>query len=166
VNRHHRLRQASVELAVPVRVTAQPGGHTQRDDLEDTAEGIPASLRIIDQFAHRRLRFGVDASQFGLFGDGRDVFPPWGPAADRHAADLGDVAGVVVATPTSTHAAVVAETLALGVPMFVEKPLTDDPESATTLAERAGNRLFVMDKWRYHPGIEALAAMARSAPRP
>ena len=75
---------------------------------------------------------------------------------------LRDVEGIVVATPTSTHAAVVAEALTLGVPVFVEKPLTDDPLLARALADQAGDRLFVMDKWRYHRGIEALAAMARS----
>src|SRR5947208_1407379 len=43
-----------------------------------------------------------------------------------------------------------------------EKPLasrTGDAERAVALT---GNRLFVMDKWRYHPGIEALGALARS----
>ncbi|HMJ94392.1 MAG TPA: Gfo/Idh/MocA family oxidoreductase [Thermoleophilaceae bacterium] len=70
--------------------------------------------------------------------------------------------GVVVATPTSTHAAVLDEVLALGVPVYVEKPMTVDPESAERLAREAGDRLFVMDKWRHHPGIEALGEIARS----
>ena len=78
------------------------------------------------------------------------------------AADLRGMDGIVVATPTSTHAAVLAQVLSQGVPVFVEKPLTDDPAAARILAERAGNRLFVMDKWRYHPGVETMAAMARS----
>ena len=77
-------------------------------------------------------------------------------------ADLRGMEGIVVATPTSTHAAVLRQVLDLGVPVFVEKPLTDDPVSARALADRAEDRLFVMDKWRYHPGIEALGAMARS----
>jgi predicted dehydrogenase len=76
--------------------------------------------------------------------------------------DLPEVDGIVVATPTSTHALVVADALALGTPVFVEKPLTDDPVSARRLADAAGDRLFIMDKWRYHPGVEAMAAMARS----
>ena len=73
-----------------------------------------------------------------------------------------EVDGLVVATPASTHADVVARALDLGVPVFVEKPLTVDPQSAEALAERAPGRLFVMDKWRYHPGVERIAAMARS----
>jgi predicted dehydrogenase len=77
-------------------------------------------------------------------------------------ASLGSVDGVVVATPTSTHAEVLAEALELGVPMFVEKPLTADVDSARKLAASAPDRLFVMDKWRYHPGVRELARIAQS----
>ena len=90
-------------------------------------------------------------------------------AAERGAAEivsaidgLADVRGVVVATPTVTHAEVVTSLLALEVPVFVEKPLTADVAEAERLLEAAGERVFVMDKWRYHPGIEALAEIARS----
>ena len=76
-------------------------------------------------------------------------------------ASLPRVDGVVVATPTSTHAAVVEEALELGVPIYCEKPLCDDPAAAERLAESGAGRLFVMDKWRYHPGVQELAAIAR-----
>jgi len=76
-------------------------------------------------------------------------------------ASLSELDAVVVATPTSTHAAVVGESLELGIPVFCEKPLTDDAEAARGLAEAAPARLFVMDKWRYHPGVLELAAIAR-----
>src|SRR5215204_4264575 len=62
-------------------------------------------------------------------------------------ASLEGIDGVVVATPTATHAEVVEEALGLGVPMFVEKPLTADVEFARRLAAAAPDRLFVMDKW-------------------
>lgn len=75
---------------------------------------------------------------------------------------LDRVDGVVVATPTSTHADVVTDALDLGVPVFVEKPLTADVAAARRLAEVAPDRLFVMDKWRYHPGVRELARIARS----
>ena len=75
--------------------------------------------------------------------------------------DLSGVEGILVATPTQTHAEVVERSLEHGVPVFVEKPLTDDLASADRLAKAAPERLFVMDKWRYHPGIELLAALAR-----
>ena len=77
-------------------------------------------------------------------------------------ASLGAVDGVVIATPTATHAEVVGEALELGVPVFVEKPLTNDPVAARRLAEAAPDRLFAMDKWRYHPGVLELARIARS----
>jgi predicted dehydrogenase len=72
------------------------------------------------------------------------------------------VDGIVVVTPTTTHAEVVDEVLDRRVPVFVEKPLTDDPESAGRLAAAAPERVFVMHKWRYHPGIEMLAGLSRS----
>lgn len=75
--------------------------------------------------------------------------------------DLRGIDGVVVATTTETHAAVVDEALALGVPVFVEKPLCADPTAARRLAAHAPDRLFVMDKWRYHPGIVRIAELGR-----
>jgi predicted dehydrogenase len=48
------------------------------------------------------------------------------------------------------------------VPIFVEKPLTEHPDDADRLAAELGDRLFVMDKWRYHPGVLELARIARS----
>ena len=44
--------------------------------------------------------------------------------------------------------------------MFVEKPFTDDVASAQDLVDLGSDRLFVMHKWHYHPGIEALAEIA------
>ncbi len=76
-------------------------------------------------------------------------------------AQLPAVAGIVIAVPTAVHAAAIEEAAERGVPLFVEKPLTADVASAERLAARLAGRLFVMDKWRYHPGVEALAAIAR-----
>jgi len=76
-------------------------------------------------------------------------------------ASLPRLDGVVVATPTASHAETLEEVLPLGAPVFCEKPLTDNPESAARLAEHAPDRLFVMDKWRYHPGVAELAVIAR-----
>jgi predicted dehydrogenase len=75
---------------------------------------------------------------------------------------LPEVDGVVVATPTSTHAAVIRDVLDLDLPVFVEKPLTSDVGSARAIAAAAGTRVFVMDKWRYHPGIQLLREIAQS----
>jgi predicted dehydrogenase len=76
-------------------------------------------------------------------------------------ASLAGVDGIVVATPTSTHADIVEEALVYGVPVFCEKPLCDDASVAARLAQRAPYGLYVMDKWRYHPGVRALATIAR-----
>ncbi|MDX6401746.1 MAG: hypothetical protein QOF27_2352, partial [Gaiellaceae bacterium] len=73
-----------------------------------------------------------------------------------------DLEGLVVATPTSTHAEVTEELIPRGLPIYVEKPMTTSVASATRLAELAPDRLFVMHKWRYHPGVELLAEIARS----
>jgi predicted dehydrogenase len=72
---------------------------------------------------------------------------------------LPDVQGAVVVTPSDTHAAVIEALLPRAVPVFVEKPLTTDPEAA---ARFAGAPVFVMDKWRYHPGVAALRDIAAS----
>jgi predicted dehydrogenase len=83
-------------------------------------------------------------------------------AAVRSAAEVEGLDGIVVATPTSTHADILEDLLPLGVPIFVEKPLALDVERTRRLAAAAPDRLFVMDKWRYHPGVEELGAIARS----
>jgi predicted dehydrogenase len=70
--------------------------------------------------------------------------------------ELPESGGIVIATPTATHAAVVGRALEGHAPIFVEKPMTNDADDARMLAERSGGRLFVMDKWRYHPGIGEL----------
>jgi predicted dehydrogenase len=70
--------------------------------------------------------------------------------------------GYVVVTPAPTHRAVCEPLLAHGVPVFVEKPPCTDVADVDALARAGGGRLFVMHKWRYHPGIRALAELARS----
>jgi predicted dehydrogenase len=70
--------------------------------------------------------------------------------------------GAVVATPTALHADSIRRLLPRGIPVFTEKALTADPGEARRLAAAAPERLFVMDKWRYHPGVERLGEIARS----
>jgi predicted dehydrogenase len=83
-------------------------------------------------------------------------------AVVRTVGEIPDVAGAVVVTPTTTHVEVVDELAGRDIPIYVEKPLTDNPQSAADLAARTPGRLFVMHKWRYHPGVEALSSIARS----
>ena len=79
-------------------------------------------------------------------------------------ADLGPVDGAVVVTPATTHVQVIDEILARrpGTPIYSEKPLTIDPAVAARVARDHAANVFVMHKWRYHPGVLALAAIARS----
>jgi len=76
--------------------------------------------------------------------------------------DLPSTDGLVIATPTPTHADVIEALLPRGVPIYCEKPLCDDAARARRLAAAGRDRLFVMDKWRYHQGVLELAAIARS----
>ena len=80
-----------------------------------------------------------------------------GAAQVTHDIDsLAGIDGIVVATPSVTHADVIDRCLDLGVPLFVEKPFTTDPARARAITARAPDIVFVMDKWRYHPGVIAL----------
>ena len=93
---------------------------------------------------------GAAASDAGAFAVVRDVD------------DLPDVDGVIVAVPTCLHGTVTMRALRRRVPVFVEKPLTADVNSAEELVAAGSGRLFVMDKWRYHPGVRRLAELASS----
>lgn len=75
---------------------------------------------------------------------------------------LADVDGYVVAAPTVQHAAILFKLVATGKPVFVEKPFAIDVDACRKLVNVAGDRIFVMDKWRYHPGIDKLAELVRS----
>lgn len=84
----------------------------------------------------------------------------------RAVADLDDLDasldGAVVASPSTLHAPQVEHLLQLGLRVFCEKPLTTDAESARRLVGLGEGRLFCMHKWRYHGGVEALAALVRA----
>jgi predicted dehydrogenase len=70
--------------------------------------------------------------------------------------------GAVIVTATSTHAPIVEQLLSRNIPIYVEKPLTASIPDAERLVALGGERIFVMDKWRYHPGVNMLAHIARS----
>jgi predicted dehydrogenase len=76
-------------------------------------------------------------------------------------AALAECAGYVVVTPAGAHRTTCATLLERGVPVFVEKPPGRTLADVEALAALGADRLFVMHKWRYHPGVGALAALAR-----
>lgn len=69
-----------------------------------------------------------------------------------------DLDGYVIASPASRHIESVVELLPRGRPIYVEKPLSSDTAQARSLATRPGalERVFVMHKWRFHPGVRRL----------
>ena len=77
-------------------------------------------------------------------------------------AEMPKVDGFVIATPTVTHGEILEQLLRFDKPIFVEKPLTNTVASAQKIANLGAGQVFVMDKWRYHAGILALSALARS----
>jgi predicted dehydrogenase len=77
-------------------------------------------------------------------------------------AELPAVRGAVVACPTTRHARAILSLARREIPIFCEKPLTADARCAKGLATALPGLLFGMDKWRHHPGIEALRECARS----
>lgn len=95
------------------------------------------------------------------------------PAARAHAHEQGaavvadlrqlppDLAGYVIASPAGRHAGAIEALLERDRPIFVEKPFTTDSASAQRLAAAGRGRLFVMEKWLWHPAVRFLAALAR-----
>ena len=75
--------------------------------------------------------------------------------------DLPPVDAAVVAVPTTVHGEAVLRLASRDCPIFCEKPLTSDVALARRIVDVAGERVFVMDKWRYHPGIHALRDLAQ-----
>jgi predicted dehydrogenase len=69
--------------------------------------------------------------------------------------------GVVIVTPAYHHAEAIRAAARFACPIFCEKPLVTDPADEAELSALCGERLFVMHKWRWHPGVEALARLAQ-----
>lgn len=86
--------------------------------------------------------------------------------AERIVGTIGELSdrieAAVVVTPARTHVGVIEQLLERrgDLPIYCEKPLCVDPLRAERAA-REWSRVFVMHKWRYHPGIVELAAIAR-----
>ncbi len=75
---------------------------------------------------------------------------------------LPEVAGYVVATSTTTHADLVMQLLPKNKPIFVEKVLAPNPHSAQKIAALGQGQVFVMDKWRYHLGVQKLRELTQN----
>lgn len=81
-------------------------------------------------------------------------------SAIDHVADLAnDHDGYVIAAWTTQHAPLIFNLIERGRPIFCEKPMTCDAADAEKIAT-SDSAVFVMHKWRYHPGVEALTQLA------
>ncbi len=69
--------------------------------------------------------------------------------------------GIVIATPTSNHFQLITEVQHLNIPIFTEKPMATSIQEAQELLPLK-NQLFVMDKFRYHGGIQKLRGIYQS----
>jgi predicted dehydrogenase len=78
--------------------------------------------------------------------------------------EISELRGFVVATPSVSHFHVTRALIAArpNLPIFVEKPATVSVADAETLLRLKPHGIFIMEKWRYHPGILKLAEIAKS----
>jgi len=114
---------------------------------------------------HARLYAGLPASQFTAIFD-TDAVKAQQLAEEFDvvaAASLEDFAGQVdaasIATPTSSHFEVARVLLESGKHLLIEKPITDNPAHATSLAELAAQRRLVLQVGhveRFNPVLSAL----------
>ncbi|MBD1382035.1 Gfo/Idh/MocA family protein [Metabacillus arenae] len=72
------------------------------------------------------------------------------------------ISGYVIASIASAHIENIRALLPRQRPIFVEKPLGTKLDEAEMLALESKGLVFVMHKWRYHPGIDALAKLVQS----
>lgn len=70
--------------------------------------------------------------------------------------------GVVIATPAASHLDSIRAVRTIGVPVFIEKPMTVDRAGVEAIRGMPAPELFVMHTWRYHAGISLLAEIVRS----
>ncbi|GAB4023653.1 hypothetical protein GCM10028808_74530 [Spirosoma migulaei] len=72
------------------------------------------------------------------------------------------VDGLIIATPASTHCAVLEQIAPFGKPIYVEKPLAISYQEALRIGRLPLPPTFMMHIWRYHPGIELLQKISQS----
>ncbi|MCY9514884.1 Gfo/Idh/MocA family protein [Paenibacillus apiarius] len=70
--------------------------------------------------------------------------------------------GYVIASITTAHLENIHALLPRRRPIYTEKPAGTKLDEVEKLASEANGLIHVMHKWRYHPGVNALAALAQS----
>ncbi len=67
----------------------------------------------------------------------------------------------IIATPATTHRAILEILHPLEQPVFVEKPLVVSLDDAHALENLDQGNIYVMHIWKYHPGIQLLAEVIK-----
>ncbi|WP_459502341.1 Gfo/Idh/MocA family protein [Bacillus sp. C1] len=70
--------------------------------------------------------------------------------------------GYIVSSIASAHVENIRALLPRKRPIYVEKPLGTNLDEVEALAVESTGLIYVMHKWRYHPGINALLALTQS----
>jgi hypothetical protein len=93
---HQRLRQAPIQLAIPVHVRAQADRQAFDDDFKNAADRITGFARLVDASFDSFRRFVAQAAHFGCIGDFVDLARRWASTRiDLEAADFNNVAADV-----------------------------------------------------------------------
>lgn len=82
--------------------------------------------------------------------------------AVAHHRELPDCEGLLVAVPIPATGGLVLDLLDRAVPLFVEKPIATSVEIGRDIVRTARRPVFVMDKWRYHPAVQAVNDLVRA----
>ena len=64
--------------------------------------------------------------------------------------------GYIIASNTISHYENILDLLLKKKPIFVEKPLSSSAAHVKALLDQPFQEVFIMHKWRYHPGIEKI----------
>ena len=137
-----------------------PAGADGRPDVALAGAGRWGS-RILRALVDRGARvWVVDPSEPARSRARQDGASGAFPGSDA----LPRIDAAVIATPTRLHGVTVESFASKGVTTFCEKPLTHDAASSAALARQFDGRLFVLDKWRYHPPSRRSRGSRRGPP--
>src|SRR5256712_1887033 len=93
LDRAERLREPTVEPAVPLHVGAEPHGAAEGDDLEHAPERVALLAGGVDRLDHRRLGGRIGAADLGGLGAPGELLPrDLEVGGDADPPDLGDMA--------------------------------------------------------------------------
>lgn len=143
---HHAARDGAIYTMTPLRVGVVGVGHIGSNHARLYAESSAKLTAVYD----------VDLAR------GRHVASKYRTVAAKSLAEFADMVDAAsVATPTNTHYEIAKELLANGKHLLVEKPIAENTEHASELAELASKNELVLQVGhveRFNPVLTALEA--------